>query len=179
MRPDVLYRVVSATLLAVLASLPGLQTAAQESPAFGAITGSLGFPSEGLPPMRVYAISADSQRTDSMSAFWEKFKAAAIKGDKETVAALSQFPISMGYGIPSVKNKAQLMKYYRKIFFGETNAAKCFPKARPVVEKSRPKEFTIGCAFAGGDNGGGEPFEYTFALTRNGWRFTGFQNINE
>ena len=33
-----------------------------------------------------------------MNAFWEKFKAAVIKGDKETVAALSAFPLSMGYG---------------------------------------------------------------------------------
>lgn len=117
------------------------------------------------------------QNPESMTAFWEKFRAAVIKGDKETVAALSRFPISMGYGMSSLKNKAQLMKYYRKIFFTETNAAKCFPKAKPVIEKQRPKEFTIGCSFV--DGGEEEPFQYTFALTRNGWRFTGFENINE
>jgi hypothetical protein len=118
-----------------------------------------------------------AQNPESMTAFWEKFRAAVIKGDKETVAALSRFPISMGYGMSSLKNKAQLMKYYRKIFFNETNAAKCFPKAKPLIQKQRPKEFTIGCSFVGG--GEDEPFQYTFTLIRNGWRFTGFENINE
>jgi hypothetical protein len=118
---------------------------------------------------------------DSIGVFWEKFKAAVIKGDKETVVSLSQFPISMGYGMTDLKNKAQLMKHYRYVFFGETNAAKCFPKAKPKVSpatKKRPKEFTIGCAFAS-DGGTEEPFEYRFTLTRNGWRFTSFSNINE
>ena len=113
-----------------------------------------------------------------MNVFWEKFKAAVIKGDKETVAALSAFPISMSYGIPSVKNKAQLMRHYGDIFAHETNAAKCFRTAKPTVDKKRSKEFTVRCPFAEGDNKE-EPFVYTFKLTRFGWRFTGFENINE
>jgi hypothetical protein len=120
------------------------------------------------------------QGANSIPLFWEKFKAAVIKGDKQTVAALSRFPISRGYGLASLKNKAQLMRHYREIFFTETDAAKCFPKAKPFVEKERPKEFTIGCSFRSDDGGGGgEPFQYTFILTRKGWRFTGFENINE
>jgi hypothetical protein len=117
------------------------------------------------------------QSNDSISSFWEKFRTAVIKGDKETVAALSQFPISRGYGIASIKNKAQLIKQYRNIFFNETNAAKCFPKAKPIVDKGQRKEFIIGCPFASG--GEEEPFEYRFTLTRSGWKFTGFENINE
>lgn len=119
--------------------------------------------------------------SDSMAAFWEKFKAAVIMGDKETVVALSQFPISLNDGMTPIRNKAQFMKQYRFLFSGETNAAKCFPKAKPEVEpatKKRPREFTIGCAFASG-GGEEEPFEYRFTLTRNGWRFTSFTNINE
>ncbi len=53
---------------------------------------------------------------DSMNAFWEKFKAAVVKGDKETAAALSAFPISLGYRMGSIKNKAQFMKNYRYLF---------------------------------------------------------------
>ena len=115
---------------------------------------------------------------NSMNAFWEKFKAAVIKGDKETVAALSAFPISMGYATSSIKTKAQFMKNYKSIFANETNAAKCFRTAKPETDKKRPKEFLIGCPFAK-DSGGDEPFVYTFKLTRYGWRFTGFENINE
>ena len=114
---------------------------------------------------------------DSMPVFWEKFKTAIIKGDKETVAALSAFPISMPFGMTNIKNKAQLMKYYRDIFFSETNAAKCFAKAKPDVDKQRPNEFLIGCKMTGG--GEEEPIVYTFTRGRTGWKFTGFDNINE
>jgi hypothetical protein len=127
-------------------------------------------------------VKGKAQSADSIAAFWEKFKAAVIKGDKETVAALSRFPISRSYGMTDLKNKAQLMRHYRELFFGETNAAKCFPKAKPEVSpgtKNRPKEFTISCSFAGDGGAGDEPFEYRFTLTRNGWRFTSFTNINE
>jgi hypothetical protein len=117
-------------------------------------------------------------RADSVASFWEKFKAAAIKSDKETVAALSRFPISRGYGMASISNKAQFIRRYRDVFFNETNAAQCFPKASPVVDKQRPQEFTISCPFAR-DGGGDEPFVYTFTRTRTGWKFTSFENINE
>jgi hypothetical protein len=118
------------------------------------------------------------QSGDSMNPFWEKFKAAVINGDKETVAELSRFPISMGYGMSSLKNKAQLVRRFRHVFFNETDAKKCFPKAKPHVDTERPKEFIITCSFASSDEGG-EPFEYRFTLTRNGWKFTSFENINE
>jgi len=62
-------------------------------------------------------------------------------------------------------------------FFSETNAAKCFAKAKPDVDKQRPKEFLIGCKMTGG--GEEEPIVYTFTRGRTGWKFTGFDNINE
>jgi len=148
---------------------------------------ALAFGTNALGESQTKAPSRSAQSVDSMTAFWEKFKAAVIKGDKETVAALSQFPISMGYGMTDLKNKPQLLRRYGGLFFGETNAAKCFPKAKPQVypaTKKRPKEFTIGCGFASEVASGvatdeAGPFEYRFSLTRNGWRFTGFENINE
>ena len=124
--------------------------------------------------------SATSSGGDAaMSAFWEQFKAAVIKGDKEAVAALSAFPISLGYRMGSIKTKAQFMKNYRYLFARETNAAKCFRTAKPDFDKKRPKEFSVGCPFAEDSGGGGEPFMYSFKLTRVGWRFTGFENVNE
>jgi len=126
----------------------------------------------------IASVAGGASADAAMNAFWEKFKAAVIKGDKETVAALSVFPLSMGYGMSSIKSKTQFMKNYKYIFANETNAAKCFQTAKPETDKKRPKEFLIGCPFAK-DSGGDEPFVYTFKLTRYGWRFTGFENINE
>jgi hypothetical protein len=111
----------------------------------------------------------------SIEQFWDKFKSAIIKGDKEAVASMAQFPISMPYGVPSVRTKAQLLKRYREVFNSETNAAKCFAKAKPKTDPQRKKEFTVGC-----DNGSGEEvIVYTFALTKLGWRLKAFDNINE
>ena len=115
---------------------------------------------------------AASQSQDS---FWTKFKTAVIGGDKETIALLSQFPIDMPYGVPSVRTKAQLIKRYRQVFNGEANATKCFAGARPESDPARPREFTVAC-----DNGSGEKvIIYRFVLTKTGWRFKGLDNINE
>ena len=119
-----------------------------------------------------------TQGDNSISHFWEKFKGAVIKGDKEAVVALSRFPISRGYGMSSLRNRAQLRKRFRELFFNETNAAQCFPKAKPVVDRERPNEFSVSCPFAR-DGGNEEPFIYSFTLTRVGWKFTSFENINE
>ena len=126
----------------------------------------------------IASVAGGASADAAMNAFWEKFKAAVIKGDKESVAALSAFPISLGYRMGSIKTKPRLMKNYKYIFANETNAAKCFLTAKPEMDKQRPKEFLIGCPFAK-DSGGDEPFVYTFKLTRYGWRFVGFENINE
>lgn len=126
----------------------------------------------------INSLTRSTRAGDSMTVFWEKFKTAVIKGDKATVVALSRFPISRGYGMSSLRNKAQFLRHYREVFFNETNAAECFPKAKPMVDPERPKEFSISCCFRSGCEGGA-PFQYTFTLTRNGWRFTAFENINE
>ena len=118
---------------------------------------------------------ASAQNDSSIDAFWAKFKAAVIKGDKESIAAMTQFPIGMPYGQAAVRTKAQLLKRYRQVFNSEANAAKCFAGARPETDPARPKEFTIGC-----DNGSGEKVViYAFALTKTGWRFKSLDNINE
>ena len=119
--------------------------------------------------------AASAQNDRSIEAFWAKFKAAVIKGDKESVAAMTQFPVSMPYGQAAVRTKAQLLKRYRQVFNSEANAAKCFADATPETDPARPKEFTIGC-----DNGSGvKVVIYAFALTKTGWKFKSLDNINE
>lgn len=115
------------------------------------------------------------QTKESREVFWEKFRTAVIKKDKTTVANLSQFPFSMPYGMRDVRSKTQLIRRYRDVFNHEGDAAVCFADAKPVFDAARPKEFTVGCKNAAGD----EVVIYFFLLTRNGWRFNGLDNINE
>lgn len=115
------------------------------------------------------------QSDASTDVFWETFRSAVIKGDKSAVAKLSRFPIGMPYGIPTIRNNAQLIRQYRKVFNGETNAARCFREARPELNPDNSAEFTVACKNAAGD----EVVIYSFGRTRNGWRFTGLDNLNE
>jgi len=115
------------------------------------------------------------QSNASIHVFWERFRDAVTKGDKMVVANLSQFPIAMPYGIRTIRNNAQLIRRYRDVFNGETNAAKCFREVRPEVNPDNPAEFTVACKNAAGD----EVVIYSFASTRNGWKFKGLDNLNE
>jgi len=120
-------------------------------------------------------VSASLQSDTSIETFWAKFKSAVIKGDKESVATMTQFPVGMPYGQAVVKTKAQFLKRYRHVFNSEANAAKCFADAKPETDPTRPKEFTIGC-----DNGSGQKVViYGFSLTKAGWKFKSLDNINE
>ena len=123
----------------------------------------------------VNALVQSAQVDTSLDAFRNQFKAAVIKGDKNAVAQLSKFPIGMSYGVSSVKTRAQLIKRYRQVFNGETDAAKCFAEARPVIDSGNRKRATVGCKNAAGD----EVIVYGFILTRTGWKFESLDNINE
>ena len=121
------------------------------------------------------ASSISPGRQFPLETFWTKFKAAVIKGDKDAIAQLSQFPIGMPYGVPAVKTRAQLIKRYGHVFNGETNAAKCFGEAQPVIDPDNRKRFTVGCKNAAGD----EVIVYDFVLNGTGWKFKSLDNINE
>jgi hypothetical protein len=111
----------------------------------------------------------------SFDLFWQAFKTAVSKHDVETIARLSKFPIGMSYGIPSVRTKAQLTKRYKQVFNEQSDAAACFAKAKPQADADNPKQSSIGCP----DAGGNEVVIYHFEKTRTGWKFTGLDNINE
>ena len=123
------------------------------------------------------SMTANSFQGDqAIQAFWTKFKAAVIKGDKTTVAQLSQFPIEMPYGVSNVKTSVQLSKRYREVFNGETNAAKCFAESKPEVDPQNSKRFSVGCKIG---NTGDVVIIYEFVRTKTGWRFKSLDNINE
>ena len=122
------------------------------------------------------SLATRSQETaDSFETFWQTFKTAVSKRDVEAVARLSRFPIGMSYGISSIKTRAQLTKRYRQLFNEQTNAATCFAKATPEADAANPKQFSVACP----DAAGNEVVIYHFEQTKTGWRFTGLDNLNE
>jgi hypothetical protein len=112
---------------------------------------------------------------DSFDSVWQTFRTAVSKRDLETIARLSRFPLSMSYGVPLIKTKAQLSKRYRQVFNEQTDAAACFNKAKPEADPANPKHFTVACP----DAAGNEVVIYHFEQTRAGWKFTGMDNLNE
>jgi len=114
-------------------------------------------------------------RPDSTDTFWQSFKTAVGKADVETIARLSKFPLSMSYGIPVIRTKAQLTRRYRQVFKEQTDAAACFAKAKPEIDADNSKHFTVACP----DAAGNEVVIYHFEQTRIGWKFTGLDNLNE
>jgi len=121
------------------------------------------------------AVAARAQRSESIESFWQKFKTAVIAGDKQAVARLTSFPLGMSYGIPSVRNRAALVRRYRQVFSEQSDAAKCFETAKPESEAGKPRAFTVACP----DAAGNEVVIYHFARGRYGWRFVELDNINE
>ena len=125
----------------------------------------------GLPEVsEAFARGELSART-----FWQKFRAAVIKGDKEAVASLSQYPIGMSYGIATIRSREQFLKRYREVFNEQTDAAACFTRARPEPDIDNPKRFTVACP----DAAGNQVVIYHFVRTRRGWRLTALDNLNE
>ncbi|MCA1605179.1 MAG: hypothetical protein LC775_06845 [Acidobacteria bacterium] len=115
-------------------------------------------------------------RDAGVEQFWEKFRDAVRKGNKTAIAGMSKFPISMPYGMASVRNRAQLTRRYRDVFNHDgSSASQCFKTAKPVVDPARPNDFTVGCKNLAGD----EVIIYTFRRTPAGWKFLHLDNINE
>ena len=112
---------------------------------------------------------------DARETFWQQFKTAVTNRDAQAVAGLSQFPIGMSYGIPTIKTKAQLAKRFRQVFNEQTDAAACFSKAKPEVDPGNAKAFTVACP----DAAGNEVVIYRFRQTKAGWKFSGLDNLNE
>jgi hypothetical protein len=124
--------------------------------------------------------SANAQ--SGFDAFWAKFKAAVSSDDKAAVASMTEFPFSTGYDPSSkkgegyIKTRASFLRQFKHIFNDETDAVKCFKGATPEKEG---KGYAVTCSFRQEPPGSEKPFVYSFKLTKLGWRFAGFENINE
>jgi len=112
------------------------------------------------------------------SAFWKKFKSAVIAGDKAAVAEMTKFPLSMPYEVKAVKNKENFLRRYDEIFKGEANAAQCFAGAKPYKQSDR--QYDVNCPFKETPNDREDvPIRFVFEQTKDGWKFSGLDNVNE
>ncbi len=124
------------------------------------------------------AASVNAAAQTDFAAFWKSFKASVVKGDKTAVAGFTKFPLSMPYGMKTVKTKADFIKRYKEIFNGEADAVKCFPKAELI--KDGAKTYSVYCSFKQTPNDKeNAPIKYSFQLTKTGWKLASFDNINE
>ena len=91
---------------------------------------------------------------------------------------MTKFPLSMPYGVKTVKNKENFLRRYNEIFKGEANAARCFARAKP--QKESAQRYGVYCPFKDTPNDWeNAPIRFVFELTKDGWKFTGLDNINE
>lgn len=124
----------------------------------------------------VLSVPTFAAQTDpSIDAFWIKFKTAVIAGNKEATSAMVQFPITMPYGVPTIRTKAQLLKRYRDLFSRQADAAKCFAESKPEIDSANKNRFTVACK----DAAGNEVVIYGFARTRGVWKLKSLDNLNE
>lgn len=124
----------------------------------------------------VLSVGGTPFQTDpSIDTFWMKFRTAVIKSDKEAVATMVQFPITMPYGVPAIRSKAELLKRYRDLFNRQADAAKCFAEAKPEADPASKNKFSIACK----DAAGNEVVIYGFVRTRGIWKLKSLDNINE
>lgn len=120
-----------------------------------------------------------SAQTD-INTFWEKFKTAVVKGDKNAVANLTSFPLEMPYGVRSIKSKAAFIKGYNGIINHEANAKRCFQAQTPKKDEQLKNTYYVDCTFKGEpESSDNRPIVYYFTKTKLGWRFSGLDNINE
>lgn len=122
------------------------------------------------------SINAANDDKKEAQAFWKKFKEAVIKKDKKTLVKMTNFPLLMPFGLEKVRSKKEFYKRYDQIFNDETNAAKCFEKAKLVKSYSN---YGVYCGFKDALDHEDKPIFYYFEKTKTGWKFTGLDNINE
>lgn len=121
-----------------------------------------------------FSIEANAQ-SGSFDKFWAAFKGAVMKDDKQTLSGMVKYPLSMPYGVKSVKSKTDFIKRYKTIFDGQLEgfpvdtAKKCFADAKPEKEEGS-SAYIVAC---------NEVVIFRFVKTSSGWKLSGVDNINE
>jgi hypothetical protein len=112
--------------------------------------------------------STSTESNNGFDVFWQKFKVAVRKGDQEGIVSMSRFPIRMPGRIRNIKDAADLRLRYREVFKKDANATKCFAEQEPARDPSNEKRAFVQCESL---NKAYDVAEYSFELTKNGWKF--------
>jgi hypothetical protein len=113
-----------------------------------------------------------------VSVFWTKFKSAVIAGDKQAVAEMTKFPMSMPAFQKAIRTRTDFLRRYNEIFKGEADAVRCFANAKPL--KQTATRYQVYCPFKQTPKDlENAPICFEFELTNSGWKFCGLDNINE
>ncbi len=124
----------------------------------------------------IYSTSFAQQNIES---FWKNFKSAILKEDKNTVAKMTKFPLSMPYGVKTVKSKAEFIKRYEKIINMEADAKRCF-QTQNIEKEENSNRYFVNCTFESEpETSNNRPIFYYFEKTKTGWKFASLDNINE
>jgi len=122
-----------------------------------------------------FVVEAGTSKKESIGSFWTKFKTAVMKNDKQTLSDMVKYPLSMPYGVRSVKTKADFINRYKEIFDGQlkgfpvNTAKKCFANAKPEKEEGSSRYF-VAC---------NDVVLFYFTSTKGVWKLSGVDNINE
>jgi hypothetical protein len=120
----------------------------------------------------IVALAAQKQASNTAHAdaelFWSNFQSAVAKNDSDAVAEMTKYPLSMPYGVRSVKSKLEFKRRYTKIFDAETR--KCFSTAKPQWDEGNNSKFSINC---------GEAMMYWFEKVSGRFLFAAVDNVNE
>jgi hypothetical protein len=112
--------------------------------------------------------TASSRGHAEAELFWSNFQAAVAKNDGDSVTEMTKFPLSMPYGVRSVKSRLEFKKRYTRIFDAETR--KCFSEAKPQWDGENDSKFSIKC---------GEAMMYWFEKVNGRFLFAAVDNVNE
>ncbi len=115
----------------------------------------------------ILAQGRQAKSDPAIETFWTKFQTAVAGGNKAAVLAMTGFPVTMPYGVSTIRTRAQLLRNYNKIFDSETK--KCFAKAKPDAD-SKKRRFSISC---------GEAMMYWFEVRNGEYKFIAVDNVNE
>ncbi|AGF53022.1 slr0699 [Synechocystis sp. PCC 6803] len=122
-------------------------------------------------------LSATISAETDFNSFWQQFKTAVVNSDKSTVARLTKFPLSMPFGIESIKTETEFLQGYDDILNMEADVKRCFQTTKP---KQEGKGYAIYCTFKQlPESSENRPIKYYFERTKTGWKFEGIDNINE
>ncbi len=127
----------------------------------------------------VLIFSSAAQAQSDINVFWAKFKSAVVKGDKNAVASMTKFPLSMPFGFRAVKTKTDFIKRYDKIMNLEANSKRCF-QAQNIENEENSNRYFVSCTFKSEpESSDNRPILYYFEKTKTGWKFSALDNINE